>query len=263
MIVLISGITMIAVFPFYSMIIMGTHYANDLFTGIKLLPGAYLLENFKTLLTIDIVGYYKNSLLVAVSSMILCVLVCSMAGFAFAKYEFRGKNILFTFILLTMMIPMQLGLVAFVIEMKTLGWLNTLLPLIIPPAANAFGAFWMTQFAKSAIPNEVIESARIDGCGEFRLFFQIALPFMKPACTTLGLLAFLWSWNSLLTPLILITQESLYTLPLGIRQLNTNFRFDFAAQILGLTLGTIPILIIFAVFSKSLIRGLSAAAVKG
>jgi multiple sugar transport system permease protein/cellobiose transport system permease protein len=253
----------VAIYPYYSMIMMGTYYSNDLFTGIKILPGDYLKENLATLRTINILTFYKNSILVAVSCSILTVFVCAAAGFGFAKYQFKFKKSLFTFILLTMMVPLQLGIVAFVVEMRAIGWLKTLLPLIVPPAANAFGAFWMTQFALQAIPDEVMESARIDGCSELRIFTQIALPFMVPACTTLGLLSFLQSWNSLFQPLIVISDAKLFTIPLGIRQLATNFRMDNAAQILGLTLTSIPILFLFALFSRSLISGLSSAAVKG
>ncbi len=261
--VLILLISIIAILPFYTMLIMGTYYTNDLFTGMKFIPGNYLGENIKTLFSIDILAFYKNSIIVAGGSAILTVVVCAMAGFAFAKYKFLFKKTLFSSVMVTMMIPMQLGLVAFVIEMQAIGWRNSLLPLIIPPAASAFGVFWMTQFASSAIPDEVMESARIDGCNEFTLFVKIALPFMRAACMTLALLAFLWSWNNLLTPLVVISNESLYTIPLGIRQLSTTFRNDTAAQVLGLSLTTLPILLLFSAFSKSLISGLSAAAVKG
>lgn len=263
MVLFVGIVSVVAIYPYYSMVMMGTYYSNDLFTGIKILPGDFLKENLATIQTINIFRFYKNSAVVAVSSSVLTVFVCAMAGFGFAKYQFRFKKPLFTFILLTMMVPLQLGMVAFVSEMKAIGWLKTLLPLIIPPAANAFGAFWMTQFALQAIPDEVMESARIDGCSELRIFAQIALPFMVPACTTLWLLSFLLSWNNLFTPLIVISDAKLFTIPLGIRQLATNFRQDNAAQILGLTLTSIPILFFFGFFSRSLISGLSSAAVKG
>jgi cellobiose transport system permease protein len=256
-------VSLLALYPFYSMIVMSTYDSNSLYTGIKLLPGNYLGENLKTLFTINFLSYYKNSLLVAVSTTLLGVMISAAAGFAFGKYHFRFKNLLFAFVLLTLMIPTQFGVVAFVIEMKWLSWQNTLLPLIIPPAANAFGVFWMAQFAQNTIPGEVLESARIDGSSETGIFFRIALPFLRPAFITLGLLLFLWSWNSFFMPLILLTDDSLYTLPLGIRGLAGQFRSDNAAQILGMTMGTIPVLIFFAIFSKNLIEGLAATAVKG
>ncbi|MFF2483936.1 carbohydrate ABC transporter permease [Paenibacillus sp. NPDC058071] len=256
-------ISLLAFYPFYSMIMMSTYNSNELYTGIKLYPGNYLAENFKTLFSIDFLGYYKNSLIVAISTTVLGVLVSAAAGFAFGKYEFRFKNILFVSVLVTMMIPMQFGIVAFVLEMRWLGWLDTLLPLIIPPAANALGVFWMTQFARSTIPTEVLESARIDGCGETGIFFKIVIPFLRPAFVTLGLLFFLWSWNNFFVPLIVLSSDSLYTIPLGIRGLAGQFRADNAAQILGLTVGTIPVLIFFGFFSKNLMEGLASSAVKG
>ena len=121
----------------------------------------------------------------------------------------------------------------------------------------------MTSFIGDAIPNEVIESGRIDGCTEYGIFFRISLPFLRPALITLALLSFLWSWNALLVPLVVLNKEALFTLPLGIKSLSTGFRNDYGAQILGLSVGTIPILVFFSFFSKNLISGLSAVAVKG
>lgn len=263
MFLILSAISVIVVFPFYTMIMMGTFSSNELFTGIKIVPGSYVFQNLRNLMQVNLLNAYKNSIIIAVGATSLGILVCSLAGYAFAKFDFKMKKIFFTFILITMMIPMQLGIIAFVIEMRTLGWLGTLLPLIVPPAANAFGVFWMTQFTKGAIPNEVIESARMDGCGELQIFFRIALPFIKPACITLGLLLFLQSWNNFFVPLVVVNNERLYPIALAIRRLSTQFQRDNAAQILGTTLGVIPALVFFTIFSKNLIRGLSAAAVKG
>lgn len=263
MLLILGLMSIVAVLPFYSMMVMGTYYINDLFTGIKLVPGNYVMENFKTLLNVPILSYYKNSILSAVGSAVLCVMISSMCGYAISKYTFKMKKVLFNFILLTLMIPTQLGLIAFMIEMKYLGLLGTLWPIILPNGASAFGVYWMTSYIQDAIPNEVLESARIDGCNEYSIFFRVALPFIKPAILTLALLSFLWSWNSLLIPLVVLNKESLFTLPLGIKSLSTGFRNDYGAQILGLSVGTIPILVFFSFFSKNLISGLSSAAVKG
>ena len=262
LIIIMVIIAIVSLFPFWLMINMGTYYSNDLYTSIKIIPGNYLLQNLKTLSTINHPRYYMNSLVVALSCAALTVLVCSMAGFAFSKYRFKGKNVLMQIVLLSMLVPLQLGVVGFVIEMKFFGWIKTLLPLIIPNAASAFGVYWMTQYTKGAIPDSVIESAYIDGCNDFRVYVQIAMPFMRPACFTLALLSFLWSWNAFMVPSIIITTEKLFTIPLGIRQLATQYRMDVAAQILGLTFGTLPMLLVFAAFSKNLISGLAVAAVK-
>ncbi|MFC5652315.1 carbohydrate ABC transporter permease [Paenibacillus solisilvae] len=261
-----SAIALLSVFallPFYIMIVMGTYQNEDLFQKIVLVPGSYLMENFKTVAQSRFDLVYLNSLIVSIASTLLSVFVSAFAGFAFAKHEFKYKNKIFGAVLLTMMIPGQLGLVAYVIEMRYLGVSGTLLPLIMPWVANAFGVFWMTQFMKGAIPTEVLESARIDGCSDVGVFFRIVLAFVYPAITTLSLLVFLWSWNNYLLPLIIINKPELFTIPLGITSLGNAYRTDLAAQILGLTLGTIPVLILFAFGSKSFIRGLTAGSVKG
>ncbi|AGA59398.1 MULTISPECIES: carbohydrate ABC transporter permease [Thermobacillus] len=261
-----TGIALLSLFsllPFYIMIIMGTHVNEDLFRKIVLLPGSYLIENFKTVAASRFDLAYWNSFVVSAASTVLSVFVSAFAGFAFAKYDFKHKNLIFSAILLTMMIPSQLGIVAYVIEMRHLGLSGTLMPLILPWIANAFGVFWMTQFIKGAVPNEVLESARIDGCSDLGLFFRIVPAFIMPAVTTLSLLVFLWSWNNYLLPLIIINNPDLYTIPLSITTLGDAYRTDLAAQILGLSIGTLPVLMLFAFGSKSFIRGLTAGSVKG
>jgi multiple sugar transport system permease protein/cellobiose transport system permease protein len=255
-------ISLAALAPFWIMIMMGTYKTNALYAGIKLIPGAYIQGNLKTLRQIRIDRFYLNSLYVSLACSFLTVLVCSMCGYALSKYRFKGREAMINIVMLTMMVPSQLSLVGFVMEINKIGWLNTHLPLIIPPAASAFGVFWIRQYTKNAIPDSVVESARLDGCGEFRIFLQIAMPFMGPACVTLLMLSFLSSWNSFFIPMIILSSLKLYTIPLGIRQLATQFRTDVAAQILGMTIATIPMLAMFAVFSKNLISGLASAAIK-
>jgi len=255
-------ISLAALAPFWIMIMMGTYKTNSLYAGIKIAPGNYIQGNLKTLSQIRIDLFYMNSIYVSLTCALLTVIICSMCGYALSKYRFKGREILGNIVLLTIMIPSQLSLVGFVMEINKIGWLNTHLPLIIPPAASAFGVFWIRQYTKNAIPDSVIESARLDGCGEFMIFLRIAFPFMGPACVTLLLLSFLASWNSFFIPMIVLSSLKLYTLPLGIRQLATQFRTDIAAQILGMTIATIPMLAMFAVFSKNLISGLASAAIK-
>jgi len=249
--------------PFYFMLIMGTHVNEDLFTGLKLLPGNYLMENWKTIMATDFVHYYGNSLYIAVITTVGGTLVSSLAGFAFAKYDFKFKNILLLVVIGTLAIPNQLGLIGFVVEMKWMGMINSHWPLILPPMVNAFAVFWLMSFIKTAIPNEVMESCRIDGCGELRIFWRIVLPNITPAIVTIFLILFLQSWNNYLVPLVVLNKEHLYTIPLAISMLGNMYRNDYAAKILALALATLPVLIFFAVFSKSLIRGLMVGSVKG
>lgn len=259
----LSIIAIIFLFPFYMMIVMGTYYSEDLFKQLPILPSNYLLENFKTILSSNFLLNYWNSFYVAVLYTIVSVGISVVTGFAFGKYEFKGKSVLYGFILATMMIPGQLGLIAYVMEMKWFHLNNTHAPLIIAGLNNAFGVFFMTQFTRSSVPNEVVESARIDGCTDPGILVRIVMPFLLPAITTLGLICFLGSWNNYLLPLVTINKPELYTLPLGIANLSTVFRTDYSASILGLALGTLPLVILFLCSSKTFVRGLTGGAVKG
>lgn len=257
------ALSLIALFPFYLMIIMGTYLNEELYTGIKLLPGGYLANNWKTVMSQDYPRFYLNSIVTAVLHTFGAVLISALGGYAFAKFSFKGKNGLFTFVLATLAIPSQIGLVGYVIEMKAFGWTNSLLSLIFSGIASGFGVFWMRQFIGGAVPDEIIESGRIDGAGEYGIFFRLIVPIIKPAFVTIGLLLFMWNWNSYLTPLVLITDKKAYTIPLSISLIATEFRTDYAARILALAIGTLPIVVLFAVFSKNLIKGLTVGAVKG
>lgn len=265
--ILITSLMILAaaffLFPFYTMIMMSTQYSEDIYKGIPLLPGAYFLANLKTVFNAHFEVYYKNSLIVAICATALSVFVSTLTGYSLSRYRFKGSKLLFSFILVTMMIPTQLGLVAFVVEMKNIGWMNTLLPLIVPPAATGFGVYWMKNYIGSALPMELIESGRIDGASEPRILASIATPCIKPALFSLALMNFVTNWNSFLVPLIVLNKTSTYTVPIGIINLNSAYRNDLAAKITALVLGTIPLLILFMVTSKSFIRGITMGAVKG
>lgn len=256
-------LAVIFIFPFYTMLMMSTYYSEDIYKGVPLLPSNYLLENLKTVFAAHFEVYYKNSLITAASSTVLSTLVSALCGYALAKFRFKGRKTMFNFILITMMIPVQLGLVAFVIEMKSIGWINTLLPLIIPPAATGYGVYWMRNYISGAVPGEILESGRIDGAGEPRIFFNLVIPCIKPALLSLGLINFVASWNSYLIPLIVLNKPENYTVPIGIINLNSAYRNDLAAKITALALGTIPLLVLFMITSKSFIRGITMGAVKG
>jgi cellobiose transport system permease protein len=256
-------ISILCLLPFYIMVVMGTYYSEDLFKHVPLLPGTYLLGNLKTVLSGGFLISYWNSLYIAVVYTFITVLISAITGYAFAKFDFKGKNALYIFIVCTMMIPNQLGLIAYVMEMKMFHFNNTHMPLLIPALNNAFGVFFMTQFNRSSVPTEVIESARIDGCSEPTIFYRIVIPFLMPAVSTLGLMSFLGSWNNYLLPLVTLNEPKLFTLPLNIANLSTVFRTDYSASILGLTLGTLPLIIIFLFGSNTLVRGLTGGAVKG
>ncbi len=255
--------TLIALIPFYLMVIMGTYRTEELYTGFKFWPGNYLGQNINTIAQFDFIRYYFNSLIVATTSMIGSLLISSLAGYVFAKFRFVGKNVLFIMVVGALAVPVQLNLVGLTIELKWMGLVNSLIPLCFIGMASPFAVFWMRQYTQTGVPNEILESSRIDGCGEWGGFFRLVFPVLRPALIPVGLLQFVWSWNSYMTPLVLLSDVKKFTIPLSIALLNTEFRADLSAQILCLSISTIPMVILFGCFSKYLVQGLVAGSVKG
>lgn len=260
---ILTLITLISLYPFYTMLVMGTYKTEDLFKQIPLIPGSYFMENLRVVLEADFLNTYANSLFVGIVSTVVSVTVSAMIGYGMNVYHFRFKKLVTGFIMLTMMVPTQIGIIGYMIEMRNMGLQNTLMPMVFIWFAHGFGAFWMIQFIEGALPMEIVESARIDGCRELSIFAKIVLPCIKPAITTLMLLVFLGSWNSYLYPLVFANKKELYTIPIFIKSLANMYRTDYGAQLVGLSLSIIPIVVLFICCSKSFIKGLTSGAVKG
>ena len=250
-------------FPFYCMMVMGTHSNAGLFSGLKLWFGSSLAENFQRLLDSNFLRYFWNSLVIAVPATILTVLTGAMGGYALAKYNFKGKRFFVNFVFVTLMLPGSLGTIAWVWEMKQFDWINTYWPFIIPAMGNTYAVYWFMQLSKGSIPTEILESARIDGAGEMRTFVQIAFPHLVPGAISLALLNFVGAWNSYLGPSLIIKKPDLYTVPIGIATMGSQFRSEYSTQILGMTIATIPLLIMFACTSKYFVAGITGGSVKG
>ena len=202
-----------------------------------------------------------NSFKVAFILTIGSMLLCTLAGYAFAKHNFPGKNALFLILLATMMIPGSVLLVPDFLLMRDFGWLNSFKPLIIPGLAGAFGVFLARQFV-SKIPDSLIESAKLDGASEPRIFFSFILPLTKPLLATLGILTFLGSWNSILGPLIYLIDQDKYTLPLEVAMLQGRFPGADNVQMAGAVLSILPVLIIFAFFQRQIVNSLASSGLK-
>jgi ABC-type glycerol-3-phosphate transport system permease component len=256
-------VTFFSIIPFALMIVMTTHTTEEIYTGVGFMPGTNLLVNLGYVFSPGFFRSFYNSLIVSVTATVCSVLFSSMAAYALVAYRFRGRGTVYNFILLVMMIPGSISLVGYMYEMRVLRLTSTLIPIIVPWFAQGFGAFWMTQYLKSSFQINLVESARIDGCNELRLFFSIVIPCIRTAVVTLALLVFLWSWNSYLTPLIFINSSANITIPLYIKSLGNEFRTDYAAQITGLTVSLVPIIALFIGFSKNFIQGITAGAIKG
>ncbi|WP_199615798.1 carbohydrate ABC transporter permease [Paenibacillus alkalitolerans] len=257
------AVTFVSLIPFYVMIVMSTHFTEDIFKGLPLLPGDYAWNNLKTVFQGNFSQVYANSLIVSLCAVVLAVLTSSMIGYSIAKYRFKLNRALHYFIIITMMVPVQVGIIGYIIEMKHLGLGNTLFPIILIWAAFPFGAFFMVQFIKDTVPDELIECARIDGCHEAMIFIRIVMPLIKPGLATLATLVFLWSWNNYLLPLVTINNSRWFTVPLFVSNLGIVHRTDYAARMAALTIATVPVLLVFLAGSRTFIKGITAGAVKG
>jgi multiple sugar transport system permease protein len=262
LLVLVGAIIMLA--PFYFMFVFATHSRTAIFNmPPPMWFGADLLDNLQILTSR--LPFWRNlgwSLYVALASTALTLVFCSMAGYAFALMEFRFKKALFTLVMATMLLPSFMNMIPTFLIMDALGWIDQHRGLYIPGAASAFGIFLMRQFAASAIPRELIEAARMDGCGEFAIYWRIVLPLLKPALGTLGLITFIASWNNFIGPLIVMRSADQYTLPLALRSLQSPVNTEWGALMTGSAIATIPLLILFALSSRQLISGLTTGAVK-
>ena len=205
--------------------------------------------------------FFVNSFIVSIASVILSLLTCSIAGYAFAKFDFRGKEILFFAVLGTLMIPFQAIMIPLYLLFSSLGLVNTYLGILGPNLTSAFGVFLMRQFIEG-LPNEYIDSARIDGCSEFRIFWNIILPLTGPALVTLGIIKFLWSWNEFTWPLLIVNTPSMMTVPLGLSLFEgfTNVAYNLIAA--GATLSVLPMLIIFIFLQRHITKGMVMSGLK-
>ncbi len=228
-------------------------------------PNEFTLENYKTIFNdpqLPLGLFYRNSMIIAISNTALVLFTSSLFGFIFAKYEFKGKRILFWFILATMMIPFQVTMIPGYLILVKLGLLNKLAGLIIPSAISAFGIFLVTQFAKS-IPNEMLDAARVDGASEWRIYRAIALPQLGPALATLGMLTFMSNWNAYLWPLIVLTEQDVRTLPIILTWYTTQHSNQIHLSMTASVLVVLPILIVFLLSQRWIVRGLTLSGMKG
>ncbi|MEO3713290.1 carbohydrate ABC transporter permease [Roseateles flavus] len=250
--------------PFYVMFVFATQSRTDIFSvPPPLWFGDDLWANLRLLG--ERIPFWRSvgwSLYVALMSTALTLLFCAMGGYAFAMFEFRFKRPLFALVLGTMLLPSFMSMIPSFMVMDLLGWIDEPRALYLPGAANAFGIFLMRQYVRSAVPKELIEAARMDGCGEFGLFVRIVLPLLKPALGTLGLISFIGSWNNFVGPLIVLRSPEHFTLPLALRLLQNPVDTEWGALIAGAAVATLPLIALFMLASRQLIAGLTAGAVK-
>lgn len=237
---------------------------NELFSASPtFFPKKFTLENFtKALARGNFLIYIGNSFLVAVSSTALAVVINTMSGYALAKFRFKGDTFIMILILSTIMLPLEVIMVPIFSVLRTFGLYNSLLALIIPAAATPTGIFLMRQYLLT-IPDEVIQSARIDGASEWKIFTKIILPNAKPAIATLAIFSFMWRWNDYIWPLIAISSPKKYTLQLAIANFSGEFGTDYSSVLAMSTISMIPMLIVFIIFQKQFVQGTVQTGMKG
>ncbi|WP_433753545.1 carbohydrate ABC transporter permease [Paenibacillus amylolyticus] len=261
---LLIGLAVLCIIPFYLMLIYSTHNNATIASTFTFLPGSFLVDNYMNMVSkINIWRGFANSIFIAGSSTVLSLYIGALTAYGFAKFKFKGRNWLFLFLLATMMVPGQLALIGVYRLFTTLGLLDSYAAIILPAAANAFNVFFIKQFMESSIPDEIIESARVDSAGEFRTFNQIVLPILGPAISALGIFTFIGSWNNFLTPLVLFFSLDKYPLPVLVALVQGYYGMDYGLLYLGVAISILPIIIVFSVFSKQIIGSVALGAVKG
>jgi ABC-type glycerol-3-phosphate transport system permease component len=262
--VLLLAVSLFMILPFIWMISTSLKPNEEVF-GLppRLLTPNSSLNNYRYLFTeTDLPRILLNTTVIATGATLLQLLFSALAGYGFAKFTFPGRGALFAFILATMILPFTIVMVPLYVIMRDLDWLDTFWPLIIPGAANAFGIFFMRQYT-STISDEILDAARIDGAGEARIFWRVILPIVAPGLSSLGLIFFMNSWNNYLWPLIILQSPKNHTLPLLIRSMVGVGRSAYELQMAASVISIIPLLILFLVFQRRFVEGITAGAVRG
>ena len=258
------ALTLISVFPLYYTIVMASHTNAELARRTPpLLPSRALFGNIsKAFQLAPLNKGLLNSLIVSSAITLGTVAFCTLAGFAFAKLRFRGRNLLLGVCVATMMVPMQMGIIPLYLMMAKLGLANHLQAVVLPTLVTAFGVFFMRQYLSSAVPDELVEAGFVDGAGSFRIFWSIIVPAARPAMTVLAMLTFLTAWNDFFWPIIALSSQN-PTIQVSLQSLATGYAPEQSIIMAGTLYGTVPVLVVFALLGKHIVGGIMQGAVKG
>lgn len=260
---LLAG-ALVSIFPFYWMVVLSSHRSAAIYEfPPPLVPGDRFFENFsKVMSSVNVWAAMGNTVVVALTVTFFVLLIDSLAAFAFAKYSFPGKNLLFLLVMLTFLLPSQLATIPQFLMMTELGWVGELKSVIIPSLAGAFGIFWLRQFFQNSIRTELIEAATIDGCGFFRQYVHVALPSARSAIAFLGMFTFIGSWNDFMWPLIVLNDPDRLTLQVALSQLQTTHGTDYGMLMMSALIAVVPLVLVFIFGAKQFIAGITDGAVK-
>jgi len=264
--IVLAFVTFLSIFPFYWMFIVASNGTDEI---SKIPPTLVPGPRFFTVISnvYEALPQFNQALLntVYVGTVVAVaqVFFSAIAGFAFAKLNFRGQRFMVLFVILTMMLPSQLGIIPLFMLMGNLGFIDTLWALIVPALVTAFGVFWMRQVIDAQVPNELLESASIDGAGVFRVYWSLVLPIIAQSSFVLGLFSFLATWNDFLWPLLVLSTPENFTAQVAVNQLKSSYAIDYALNMGGAFLSTAPLIVLFIFVGRRLVRGVMDGAVKG
>lgn len=260
-------LSILCLFWLYVLFINATRSNSNLAKGFTLAPGTYFITNMKNLMagTLPIVRGMFNSLFIAASTALLCTYFSTMTAYAIHGYEFKGKSMIFTFILAIMMIPTQVTALGFIKMLTKMNLMDNYVPLIIPSIAAPAVFFYMKQYMDSNLPGALMEAARIDGAGEFYIFNKIVMPLMKPAIAVQAIFTFVSSWNNYFTPALVLHKDKMKTLPILIATLRAAdwMKFDMGQVYAMIAFSIFPVIIVYLCLSKYIVGGLTLGGVKG
>ena len=260
-------ISFFCLFWFYVMFINATRSKGELKAGFTAVPSHFLLTNWNNLVhgTLPIWSGMINSLIISGCAAVLCTYFSTMTAYAIHAYEFKLKKYIYPFILMIMMIPTQVTALGFIKLVTKMGMMDSFIPLIVPTIASPVVFFYMKQSMDAALPKELLESARIDGAGEFRIFNQIALPLMKPSIAVQAIFSFVSSWNNYFTPALILKKDNKKTLPILIALLRgADFlKFDMGQVYMFIACSILPVIIVYLCLAKNIVAGMTSGAVKG
>jgi multiple sugar transport system permease protein len=254
-------------YPLLWMIASSFKPESEIFGNLSLIPETIVTNNYVdgwTALRVSFTTFYTNSFLIAILAVVADLMACSLTAYAFARLEFRFKNLWFALMLGTLMLPYHVTLVPQYVLFQTIGWVDTFLPLVVPKflAVDAFFIFLMVQFFRG-IPREIDEAARMDGCGPWRIYWRIMLPLSTPVMATAAIFSFIWTYDNFLGPLIYLNDINLYTVPLALRAFVDSSGLSAWGQLFAMsTLSLVPLFLFFLFFQRLIIRGVATSAMK-
>jgi len=265
--VVCTFLAILSVLPFWIMIVNSTRSTTQIQQhAISLIPSTYMMNNVKILLGKSfnpLVGF-MNSILISVGATVLALYFSSLTAYAQVAYNWKLRNAFFSFIMVVMMIPAQVTMIGFYQMVYKIHMTNKLSMLILPAIASPTMVFFMRQYLQPTLSMEIVQSARIDGAKEFMIFNRIVLPIMKPAIATQAIFSFVASWNNLFTPLVLLTDQKKYTMPIMVSLLKGDiYKTEYGSVYMGLTLTVLPLIVVYLLLSKYIIAGVALGGVKG